>query len=574
MTRRVMRLVMATLVGAMCVLVAPPIAASAQDAGDDRAQTCPPRGVRGDEAVVRLAYVEVLGRCPDAAGYVGWVDALETGLTAEQFARRIAYSSEALGILVDDAYQTVLDRPAEPGGRVFWVERLRSRARYDALLADLAASSEFTDAAGDAGGFVDAVYGAILDRAAEPEGRAFWVARLDAGQSPRSLVNVLARLSEPLGVIVADTYAGILDRTPTGAERDRGVARLRVDGDRSALAATLVGTADFATRAEEVLGHGGSNPPPPPPSTTDGAYVALGDSYASGEGNAPYHPGTDMLDADPPNTCHRSDDAYAIVAAADSPAVPDDVELAACSGAVIPDFYASGEGNPGEAPQLDALGGTEPELVSVAIGGNDIGFVPILTACLQVTSGTSQLNPDYSEEACDEQLDEIAPRKIAELTTGLRDGEGQSLTCGDGPCTVPALFDDIAAGAPDARVAVVGYPPPLPAVTNGDCSGPLRFDDGSDAFGGRWNLAEQYVDRLRDLFTDLNAALRDAADDAGFTYVDSTDEFAGHAVCSDAPFIYGLRLERGVLAADSASFHPTVEGHRALAASVAAALEG
>lgn len=400
------------------------------------------------------------------------------------------------------------------------------------------------------------------------------MARLDAGQSPRSLVNVLARLSEPLGVIVADTYAGILDRTPTGAERDRGVARLRVDGDRSALAATLVGTAEFATRAEEVLGHGGSNPPPPPPSTPDGAYVALGDSYASGEGNAPYHPGTDMLDADPPNTCHRSDDAYAIVAATDSAAVPDDVELAACSGAVIPDFYQPSEGNPGEAPQLDALGGTEPELVSVAIGGNDIGFVPILTACLQVTSGTSQLNPDYSEEACDEQLDEIAPRKIAELTTGLRDGEGQSLTCGDGPCTVPALFDDIAAGAPDARVAVVGYPPPLPAVTNGDCSGPLRFDDGSDAFGGRWNLAEQYVDRLRDLFTDLNAALRDAADDAGFTYVDSTDEFAGHAVCSDAPFIYGLRLERGVLAADSASFHPTVEGHRALAASVAAALEG
>lgn len=127
MTRRVMRLVLATLVGAMCVLVAPPIAASAQDAGDDRAQTCPPRGVRGDEAVVRLAYVEVLGRCPDAAGYVGWVDALEAGLTAEQFARRIAYSSEALGLLVDDAYQTVLDRPAEPGGRVFWVERLRSR---------------------------------------------------------------------------------------------------------------------------------------------------------------------------------------------------------------------------------------------------------------------------------------------------------------------------------------------------------------------------------------------------------------------------------------------------------------
>ncbi|HXH55780.1 hypothetical protein [Iamia sp.] len=56
--------------------------------------------------------------------------------------------------------------------------------------------------------------------------------------------------------------------------------------------------------------------------------------------------------------------------------------------------------------------------------------------------------------------------------------------------------------------------------------------------------------------------------------MDSTDEFAGHAVCSDAPFIYGLRLERGVLVADSASFHPTVEGHRALADSLVAALEG
>lgn len=577
-TRSAMRMLVAMVVGVLGVLVAPiavPAQGPADDPVDDQAETCPPLGVRGEAAVVRLAYVEVLGRCPDASGYLGWVDALEAGLPVARFARLVATSAEARGVLVDDAYRTVLGRPADAGGRTFWVDRLGSKARdgYRSLLADLAASREFWAAAGSTNaGYVEAVYQAILDRPAEPSGRAYWVARLDAGESRRSLVGVLTRLTEPLGVVVSQTYGAILDRGPTAPERTFGVARLRGDGDRAAFTAALVATPEFASRAERVLGFG-DPPSPPPPPPTDGAYVALGDSYASGEGNAPYDAGTDDPDGDPPNTCHRSDAAYARVAAAQSPAVPDDVELAACSGATIPDFYRSGEDNPGEPPQLDALGGTPPELVSVAIGGNDIGFRAILTACLQVVVGTSQLNPDYSEEACNAQLDEIAPAKIAELATGIRDDEGQVLTCGDGPCTLSNLFDDIAADAPGAEVAVVGYPPPLPAVTSGDCTGQVRFDDGSDFPGAEWVLAEQYVDRLRGLFTDLNAALEAAADEAGFAYVDSVDGFAGHAVCSDDPFIYGLRIERGVLEADSASFHPTAAGHRVLARSLAAVVE-
>src|ERR1700712_1672104 len=73
--------------------------------------------------------------------------------------------------------------------------------------------------------------------------------------------------------------------------------------------------------------------PPPVMRAAPATYVALGDSYASGEGVEPFLPGTD----DSRHRCHPSAGAYARLLAA-GPGMPPVAEFWACSGARVADF--------------------------------------------------------------------------------------------------------------------------------------------------------------------------------------------------------------------------------------------
>ncbi|HYI61942.1 MAG TPA: Ig-like domain repeat protein [Acidimicrobiales bacterium] len=205
----------------------------------------------GNAAVVRLVYLELLGRCPDQIGFDHWTGRLNGGASASSFARSISATDEAVGRVVDDAYETMLGRPADPSGRAFWIDRLQASGRYDQLLADLAASPEFWSKAGATNtGFVTRVYDRLLGRTPDTAGLNHWVGRLDTGTSRRALVLTLANLDEPLGRLVDDAYDEILGRAPFAAERTDGITYLRATGSRSGLYAQLIGTTEFHTRAQ------------------------------------------------------------------------------------------------------------------------------------------------------------------------------------------------------------------------------------------------------------------------------------------------------------------------------------
>src|SRR3954468_17602736 len=91
-------------------------------------------------------------------------------------------------------------------------------------------------------------------------------------------------------------------------------------------------TFDMAAGDPRGPGTGGFGP--------DYAYVALGDSYSSGEGNRGYVPPTDT----PANKCHRSPHAYGVRLQHDVPTLGRLV-FHACSGAVTDDFYTKGASN-------------------------------------------------------------------------------------------------------------------------------------------------------------------------------------------------------------------------------------
>jgi len=212
---------------------------------------CAPFVGAGNGNVVRLVYMDLLHRCPDQAGFDHWKARLDTGTPRAVFARAISSSAEARGVIVDDAYEMMLGRQPDVPGRAYWVQWLGENGRYDALVASLGGSEEFWRLAGSTDeGFVERVYQRILLRAADPDGLAYWVGRLEGGMARRALVSRLVNLDEPLGRLVDDSYAEILDGVPTSAERSEGIAYLRATGSRSGLHARLIGSQAFQDRAQ------------------------------------------------------------------------------------------------------------------------------------------------------------------------------------------------------------------------------------------------------------------------------------------------------------------------------------
>jgi lysophospholipase L1-like esterase len=244
-------------------------------------------------------------------------------------------------------------------------------------------------------------------------------------------------------------------------------------------------------------------------------YVALGDSYSAASGVLPPDPTA-------PPQCLRSTRNYPHVIAGATGAALTDVT---CGGAETGDFFAPQYD--GVAPQLDAVRpGTE--LVTMTIGGNDSGvFIGTLQAC-----GTAAVTTAGRGSPC-------------------KDRYGDSFATTIRAKTYPALVRALRAvreRAPEARVAILGYPWIMPA--SGGC-----FD--------RMPVAEGDVPYVRGIQATLNDAVRRAAARTGVTYVDMNRVSNGHDACQPL----GVRWIEPVLQGTNAVVvHPNALGERQMAA--------
>jgi lysophospholipase L1-like esterase len=257
-----------------------------------------------------------------------------------------------------------------------------------------------------------------------------------------------------------------------------------------------------------------------------GTYVALGDSYTS----APLT----VNELGSPAGCLRSDRSYpALVAAALRPEAFTDVS---CYGAHAADMLAAQHTLTGRnQPQLSALSRRD-SLVTLQVGGNDIGFGRILAACAALS-----LTGPWG-----------APCQ-ARYTAGGTDRLRRAVAA-LGP-RIAALLAVVRRRAPRARVLVLGYPDLLPA------HGP-----------GCWPavpLARGDVAYLRGIEASLNQMLAARAAAAGDTYVNVYAASVGHDACQSA----GVKWVEGLIPSSLAlPFHPNAAGERAMARQVLAAL--
>jgi lysophospholipase L1-like esterase len=278
---------------------------------------------------------------------------------------------------------------------------------------------------------------------------------------------------------------------------------------------------------------------------TSGEYVALGDSYSSGEGAWDYQEGTDYSDRDDlwpfnddeedENRCHRSDNAYSQVLS-DNNEFAGGTTFVACSGATTDDLDNPDSGNTGEGPQNDALN-EDTSLVTMSMGGNDLGFASVVQDC--ILNGGGGIGPfEGCREKHEQRIQELLPQLQEELVQ---------------------RYLDIQEQAPNARVIIVGYPQ-------------LFVDNPSDNYGNLLFAEDQ--EWMNEVGGDLNAMLAAAADEAGVEFVDPTEAFQGHGIGSDDPWINDLDLGGpGFAPADPSSFHPNAAGQAAIAELVQEQLE-
>ncbi|MFF7330041.1 GDSL-type esterase/lipase family protein [Streptomyces sp. NPDC008150] len=251
-----------------------------------------------------------------------------------------------------------------------------------------------------------------------------------------------------------------------------------------------------------------------------GTYVALGDSYAAGPGIP------DQVDAN----CARSDHNYASLVAAERHLPLKDVT---CSGATTAEMT----GPQGTAPaQFTALN-SRTALVTLSIGGNDIGFSTILGTCAHLTAADPAGAPcrAYYNATGTDQL------RAAVNTTAPK---------------IAAVLRGIHHRAPHAKVMVVGYPDLLPDDGVGCTSASVPFAAGDFAY-------------LRDTEKALNAMLAKQAARGGARYVDTYRPTVGHDMCKPV----GQRwIESLQPASPAAPAHPNAAGERAMATAVEHAL--
>lgn len=271
-------------------------------------------------------------------------------------------------------------------------------------------------------------------------------------------------------------------------------------------------------------------------------YIALGDSYASGEGAFSYFKGTDIKGV---NKCHLSKVSYPYRIG--KWLELDSTHSVSCSGARIknvigPEFIDEklederrtnqyiidrtnttlGNWTPGYELQKKFILENKPDITTISIGGNDIGFGTKVARCVRWPDTCYNSYEDREEIVI--EINSEYGRLIDTYRQIKREGK------------------------PGAKIYVIGYPQ-------------VAKEDGSCGFNVRLNSKE--IRFSNQLIQYLNSVIQRAAQKAGVTYVNIENALYGYRLCEHKkPAVHGVTAGRdnyGVLGNES--YHPTEWGN-------------
>ncbi len=305
-------------------------------------------------------------------------------------------------------------------------------------------------------------------------------------------------------------------------------------------------------------------------------YIALGDSFASGEGDMDdswYEEGTNTKGQ---NLCHLSKRSYPYL-------IREHLELNnfnsfACSGAKqhhllnVSQYSNSSDETflknliPGLQAQLLLVkdAGFNPDFITISIGGNDLGFSEKLKECIfTIETCHYANNPDSKKKVAMEIASQLMP---------LRDTYSNIIEKTDGR----------------TKIYVIGYPQFIDHADTSRCGVNVRLDAEERRF---IHESVQYA----------NDVIEEASKSAGVYYVDIENTLAGRNLCTDTPkdamTVNGLTrgddvsipwyviaganavlpskmVIKGDVGIGNESYHPNQNGHELMKQAILSELDG
>ena len=288
-------------------------------------------------------------------------------------------------------------------------------------------------------------------------------------------------------------------------------------------------------------------------------YLAIGDSYTSGEGAFNYISGTDNTN----NDCHLSINSYPLLIS--QQLYGGGGHTVACSGAKIGDVLPLGSNDykgqasdaaqmlisqksnilssymPGYLPQSDFVSDYQPGVMTVSIGGNDVGFADILKSCV-----IPKLSFHLSDGVCyNTYEDRVELKNLIDRTV---------------PKWI-TLFKQLSSMSPRSKIYVVGYPQIF--YDKGDCPHNV-------------NLSKSELEFSAELTSYIDGAIEVAASKSGTRYIDVSEAFFGYRLCetrSYAVAVNGLTAGRdagvfGMKMLGNESYHPNAFGQSLLKSAI------
>lgn len=293
------------------------------------------------------------------------------------------------------------------------------------------------------------------------------------------------------------------------------------------------------------------------------AYLALGDSFTSGEGAFDYLRGTDTEI----NKCHLSIHSYPLTIT-QTLFTQHSGRSVACSGARIHDLASTtasykgqvrggqttanlqqtGELNrlladfePGQIAQHRFARHYQPEVLTVSIGGNDIGFGDIIERCAVPRLSLHRSDGDCFNTHEDRvEVLNLVDRTIAKWTS---------------------LFKQLRSVAPATTIYAVGYP----SIVDGRGHCPVNVQ-----------LSKSELEFAETLTAYLNKQIAKSAQQAGVTFVDIEDALHGHRLCEAhgaQVAVNGITAGTdvgmlGIRALGQESYHPNALGQQLMAEAI------
>lgn len=206
-------------------------------------------GTRGTptDRWINEVYGELLGRLADPGALGYWNALLSQGVNRNAIVSAIEASGEHRTRQVRAMFQRYLHRDADPGAQTYFAAQLHAGATLEYVAATLIGSQEYflNRSRGTNDDFLDSLYQDALQRPVDPGARVYFSILLTAGVSRSQIAGVILNSDECRQLMIGGLYQQLLGHSTSSGSIGFWLNYLRQGGRDEQVLAALAGSEEY-----------------------------------------------------------------------------------------------------------------------------------------------------------------------------------------------------------------------------------------------------------------------------------------------------------------------------------------